>query len=79
MSLSTDQVTAFKTNSGFTPEQLGVFILSMLFAITLIWGVWAIKTAYTGWVNQDLTHKDFVMVVVRFGLIYCILTFLLLS
>lgn len=79
MSLSPDQVSTFHTNSGFTPEQLGTLILSVLFAVLIVWGVWAIKTAYAGWVTQQLSHKEFVLVVVRFAVIYCVLTFLLLS
>lgn len=77
--LSADQLAAFKSNSGFTPEQLGVLILSVLFAVLLVWGVWAIKTAYSGWVAQELSFKAFLMVVVRFGVIYLVLTFFLLS
>lgn len=79
MSLSNDQLNAFQTNSGFTPDQLGTLILSLLFAIFILWGVWAIKTAYSGWVTKQLSHKEFVLVVVRFAVLYCILTFFLLS
>lgn len=79
MSLSTDQINAFKANSGYLPEQLGTLVLSFLFAITLIWGVWAIKSAYSGWVTGQLTQKEFVLVLVRFSIIYCVLTFFLLS
>lgn len=79
MSLSSDQINAFKTNSGFMPEQLGVLILSFFFAILIVWGFWAIKTAYSGWVTQQLSHKEFLMVVVRYAAIYVVLTFFLLS
>lgn len=79
MNLSNDQVNAFQTNSGFTPEQLSTFILSVLFALLIVWGVWAIKTAYSGWSAQQLSHKEFVMVIVRFVLVYIVLTFVLLS
>lgn len=79
MSLSTSQSEAFSINSGFTAEQLSTLILGFFFAIFILWGVWAIKTAYSGWVTKQLSHKEFVMVIVRFGVIYCVLTFLLLS
>lgn len=79
MSLSADQTNAFNTNSGFMPEQLGVLILSALFAILMVWSVWAIKTAYSGWVSKQLSHKEFLLVVVRCSVIYIVLTFLLLS
>jgi len=79
MSLSADQVSAFNTNSGFTAEQLGTLVLCVLFALVIVWGVWAIKTAYYGWTTQQLSNKEFFMVVVRFCSVYCVLTFLLLS
>lgn len=77
--LSTEQVTAFNINSGFTADQLGMLILGFLFAVLIVWGAWAIKTAYAGWATQQLSHKEFLMVVVRFTVIYLVLTFLLLS
>lgn len=77
--LSDEQIQAFNNNSGFMPEQLGTLILSLLFAILIVWGVWAIKTAYSGWVTQQLSHKELVLVIVRFGVVYVVLTFLLLS
>lgn len=77
--LSADQIAAFNTNSGFTAEQLGTLILGVLFSILIVWGFWAIKTAYYGWTTKQLSSKEFVLVVVRFGVIYCVLTFFLLS
>lgn len=77
--LSAEQVVAFKTNSGFTAEQLGTLILCVLFAVLIVWGVWAIKTAYYGWTTKQLSSKEFVLVIARFGMIYCVLTFFLLS
>lgn len=79
MNLSADQLNAFNSNSGFTPEQLGTVILGVLFAVLIVWGMWAIKTAYSGWVTKQLSNKELVLVIVRFGMIYCVLTFLLLS
>lgn len=42
INLSAEQVAAFKTNSGFTAEQLSTLILCVLFAVLIVWGVWAI-------------------------------------
>ncbi|WP_353169438.1 TIGR03758 family integrating conjugative element protein [Providencia sp.] len=77
--LSSDQVAAFNANSGFMPENLGTLILGIFFATLIVWGVWAIKTAYAGWSSQQLTHKEFFMVVVRYTVIYIVMTFILLS
>ena len=79
MNLSADQLQAFKANGGFDPSQLGVLIIAAVFAVLLVWGVWAIKTAYAGWVTQQLSHKEFSLVVVRFLAIYVVLSFVLLS
>jgi len=79
MSLSADQILAFKTGGGFTPEQIGHVLLAFVFAILLLWGVWAIRSAYAGWVNHQLSAREFFLVVIRFAGMYCVLAFFLLS
>lgn len=79
MNLSADQLSAFKTNGGFDPSQVATFLLCSVFVVLLVWGVWAIRSAYTCWASNELSHKEFVMVVVRFSMMYLALTFLLLS
>ncbi|MBH1444223.1 TIGR03758 family integrating conjugative element protein [Stenotrophomonas hibiscicola] len=73
------QQAAFQAHSGFTPAQMAVLVLSLLFAVTLLWGAWAIRTAYTGWAEQRLSNRQFVGVVIRFVALYLVLTFFLLS
>ena len=79
MSLTADQLNAFKVNGGFEPTQVSTLLLSALFVVLLVWGVWAIRSAYSCWAANDLSHKEFVLVVVRFASMYLVLTFLLLS
>lgn len=79
MNLTSDQLTAFKANGGFEPGQLGMLIVAAVFAVLLVWGVWAIKTAYSGWANNQLSHKEFTLVVARFIALYVVLSFMLLS
>ena len=79
MSLSADQNLAFQANSGFTPAAVSTVVLGIVFAALLLWGVWAIRTAYTGWAEQHLNNAQFLMVVVRFLALYLVLTFFLLS
>lgn len=79
MDLSAEQIQAFKVNGGFEPSQLGILIVAAVFAVLLVWGVWAIKTAYAGWVSEQLSHKEFSLVVVRFFALYIVLSFVLLS
>ncbi|CAO3300827.1 TIGR03758 family integrating conjugative element protein [Stenotrophomonas maltophilia] len=73
------QQAAFQAHSGFTPAQMAVLVLSLVFAVTLLWGAWAIRTAYTGWAEQRLSNRQFVGVVIRFVALYLVLTFFLLS
>ncbi|WP_175927457.1 TIGR03758 family integrating conjugative element protein [Burkholderia cepacia] len=79
MSLSGDQATAFQSNGGFTPSAVSTVVLSIVFAVVLLWGVWAIRTAYSGWADQRLTQRQFLGVTVRFALLYVVLTYFLLS
>ena len=77
--MSADQVAAFSANSGFTPAACSVVLMSGLFAALLLWGVWAIRTAYVGWADDQLSPRQFLAVIVRFVAMYLVLTYLLLS
>ena len=79
MTPSADQVAAFQANGGFTPAAVSVVVLSFVFAILLLWGVWAMRTAYVGWAENRLTQRQFLGVVVRFVAMYLVLTYFLLS
>lgn len=73
------QQAAFQAHSGFTPAQMATVLLSVVFAVLLLWGVWAIRTAYTGWAEQRLGTRQFLGVVMRFLALYLVLTYFLLS
>ncbi|VFR32105.1 hypothetical protein ANK1_4079 [plant metagenome] len=73
------QVSAFQANSGFAPGAASVVLVGAVFAVLLVWGVWAMRTAYTGWAEQRLSQRQFLGVVVRFIALYLVLTFFLLS
>ncbi len=79
MSPSADQLTAFQSNSGFTPSACATLLIAGVFAVLLLWGVWALRTAYVGWSEQRISQRQFVGVTVRFAAMYVVLTFLLLS
>ena len=79
MSLSSDQLSAFRINGGFEPNAVATLLLSVVFVVLLVWGVWAIRSAYACWASNDLSHKEFAMVVIRFAAMYLALTFLLLQ
>lgn len=77
--LSIDQQTAFQVNGGFTTDQLGTLILLFVFVVALLWGVWAMYTAYQGWASNNLTFRQFGIVCIRFFALYLLLSFFLLS
>ncbi|MCC4113918.1 TIGR03758 family integrating conjugative element protein [Aromatoleum toluclasticum] len=79
MTPSADQVAAFQANGGFTPAAVSVVVLGFVFAVLLLWGVWAMRTAYVGWAEHRLTERQFFGVIVRFVAMYLVLGFFLLS
>ena len=79
MTPSADQVAAFKANGGFAPADVSTVVLSFVFAVLLLWGVWAMRTAYVGWAEQRLSPRQFLGVVARFLAMYLVLSFFLLS
>ena len=79
MSLSVAQATAFQANGGFTPGAVSTLLLSALFAVLLLWGVWALRTAYVGWAEQRINQRQLLAVAARFVAMYLVLAFFLLS
>lgn len=79
MTPSDDQVAAFQANGGFTPGTLCAVVLGFVFAVLLLWGVWAMRTAYVGWAENRITQRQFLGVVVRFVAMYLVLSLFLLS
>lgn len=77
--MNADQLAAFAANGGFTPAASYVVLMSGLFAVLLLWGVWAMRTAYVGWAEDRLSPRQLVGVIVRFIAMYLVLTYLLLS
>ncbi|RIJ09679.1 TIGR03758 family integrating conjugative element protein [Pseudomonas sp. 91RF] len=73
------QVTAFQANGGITPSVTASVLTSLVFAALLLWGAWAIRTAYSGWAEQRLNQRQFMGVVIRFIAMYLAMTFVLLS
>lgn len=77
--MTADQIAAFQANGGFAPSAVSVVVLGFVFAILLLWGVWAMRTAYVGWAEHRLTERQFLGVIVRFVAMYLVLGFFLLS
>lgn len=77
--MTAEQIAAFQANGGFAPAALAGTVLAFVFAVLLVWGVWAMRTAYVGWAEQRISQRQLLAVVVRFVAIYVVLTFFLLS
>lgn len=54
-------------------------LVGAVFAVLLVWGVWAIRTAYVGWSESRLNQRQFLGVCIRFVAMYLVLSFFLLS
>ncbi|HBO4312800.1 TPA: TIGR03758 family integrating conjugative element protein [Pseudomonas aeruginosa] len=72
------QLTAFQANSGVAPQVMSTVLLGAVLAV-LLWGVWAIRTAYVGWAESRINQRQFLGVIVRFLAMYVVLTYFLLS
>lgn len=77
--MNADQLSAFQANGGFTPSAVSIFLVGAVFAVLLVWGAWALRTAYVGWSDERLSQRQFLGVAVRFSAIYLVLTLFLLS
>ena len=77
--MTSAQISAFQANSSIAPAAMATVIVGLVFAVLLLWGGWAIRTAYVGWAENQLNQRQFLGVVVRFLAMYLVLTFFLLS
>jgi integrating conjugative element protein (TIGR03758 family) len=77
--MNADQISAFQANSGIAPAAMATALVGVVFAVLLIWGVWAVRTAYVGWSENRLNQRQFLGVCIRFIALYLVLSFFLLS
>jgi integrating conjugative element protein (TIGR03758 family) len=79
MNQTAAQRSAFQANAGYPASDLSLLICGAVFAVLLLWGVWAMRTAYAGWAENRINQRQFLGVVVRFMALYVVLSFFLLS
>jgi len=77
--MTADQLAAFQANGGFAPPDVSFVLIGGVFVVLLLWGVWALRAAYVGWAESQITQRQFLGVAVRFIAMYVVLTFFLLS
>ncbi|PMR75270.1 TIGR03758 family integrating conjugative element protein [Billgrantia endophytica] len=73
------QLSAFQANGGFTPSTVSAALIGTVLTALLLWGAWALRTAYVGWAEQRISQRQFLGVAMRFFAMYLVLTFFLLS
>ncbi|MQT50333.1 TIGR03758 family integrating conjugative element protein, partial [Pseudomonas helleri] len=56
--MNANQLAAFQANGGFTPSAVAGVLLGAVFATLLLWGVWALRTAYVGWSEQRISQRQ---------------------
>ncbi|CAB5670985.1 integrating conjugative element protein, PFL_4701 family [Delftia tsuruhatensis] len=73
------QLSAFQANGGISASALANLLLGVVFAVLLLWGAWAIRTAYVGWAEQRINQRQLLGVLMRVLALYLVLTFFLLA
>ena len=57
------------------PAEVAAVILVFVFALLLLWGIWALRAAYVGWAAGHITPRQFLGVAVRFVALYLALSY----
>jgi len=73
------QLAAFQANSAITPASMAATLVGLVFAVLLLWGVWAIRTAWVSWTESSINQRQFLAVCIRIVAMYLVLSFFLLS
>jgi integrating conjugative element protein (TIGR03758 family) len=73
------QTSAFQANGGIAAADMSVVLISVALAVLLLWGAWALRTAYVGWAEQRISLRQFLGVALRFVALYFVLSLFLLS
>ncbi len=73
------QANAFTANSGFAAAAVQNAMVACVLAVALVWGVWAVRSAYVAWADQAISQRQLLIVAIRVAAIYAVLTFFLLS
>ncbi|QXH87761.1 TIGR03758 family integrating conjugative element protein [Pseudomonas shahriarae] len=78
MSMSQQQLAAFRALGGFTPQQSTTLLIGLVLASALVFAAWALGSGYRGWATGQISQAKFVGLTMKVSLIYILLTFLLL-
>ncbi|MBD3875689.1 TIGR03758 family integrating conjugative element protein [Stutzerimonas stutzeri] len=73
------QSAAFKATSGFAAAKFSDLVVGIVLAVLLVWGAWAITTAYKGWARGQVEKSALASLIARFSMIYLVLLAVLVS
>lgn len=77
--MTTAQTAAFKATGGFAPDKLSDLVVGFVLAVLLVWGAWAVSTAYKGWTRGQVEKSALASLLARFAMLYLLLLALLVS
>lgn len=77
--MSAQQKVAFEATGGFTAVALSNLIVGFVLAALLIWGAWAVSTAYKGWARGQVDKSTLATLIARFGMMYLVLLAILIG
>ena len=77
--MTTAQSAAFKATGGFAADKLSDLVVGIVLAVLLLWGAWAVTTAYKGWARGQVEKSALASLVARFAMMYLLLLALLVS
>lgn len=78
MTLSSAQSSAFETAGGFTASDSNIFWLGLTVGLAMFWGIWVFQSIYRGWATRNLDRTIAASGVVRWTVLFMIMTFMLL-
>ncbi|MFJ5299201.1 TIGR03758 family integrating conjugative element protein [Pseudomonas sp. NPDC088368] len=78
MSMTSAQASAFSTAGGFTATESSTLWVGLAVALIVLWGVWTFQSIYRGWATRNLDRAAATGGVIRWTLLFMIMTFMLL-
>lgn len=78
MTISSAQSSAFQTAGGFTVGESSVLWIGLAVGLMTLWGIWVFQSIYRGWATRNLDRAAATGGVIRWTVLFMIMTFMLL-
>ncbi|MDO7927743.1 TIGR03758 family integrating conjugative element protein [Pseudomonas serbiensis] len=76
--MTSDQSSAFQTAGGFSVAESSTLWIGVAVVLLTLWGVWTFQSIYRGWATQKLDRAAATGGVIRWTVLFMIMTFMLL-